>query len=215
MRKYYLTNDDNKAGECSDTMTQKMDEMPLMMSSPDRIPKGIEVDENRIYFYCPVGDYEALEVNRLLRKLDVEMKYLSDRLGCRNVPIHLHVHSPGGSIFAGLSIVDSIRSCKTEVHTYIDGSAASAATLISTSGKKRFMSKNSFMLLHQPQLEWSGKLDEFKDEIENQSNLYEKLTEIYLENSKMNREELDDLLGHELWLDAEKCLELGLIDKIV
>ena len=187
------------------------------ISSPvaDRTPRGIEVDENRIYFYCPVGDYEALELNRLLRRLDIEMKYLSNRLACRSVPIHLHVHSPGGSIFAGLSIVDSIRSCKTEVHTYVDGSAASAATLITTSGKRRSMSKNSFMLLHQPQLEWSGKLNEFKDEILNQDNLYEKLATIYLENSKMNREELDELLKHELWLDASRCLELGLIDKIV
>tara|TARA_B100000131_G_scaffold294535_1_gene310726 strand:+ start:4666 stop:5325 length:660 start_codon:yes stop_codon:yes gene_type:complete len=182
---------------------------------PDRTPKGIEVDENRIYFYCPVGDYEALEINRLIRRLDVEMKYLSDRLACKSVPIHLHIHSPGGSIFAGLSIVDSIKNCKSEVYTYIDGSAASAATLISTSGKKRFMTKNSFMLLHQPQLEWSGKLDEFRDEIENQKSLYEKLTNVYLENSSMEKEDLDDLLTHELWLDADKCLELGLIDKII
>ena len=183
--------------------------------SGDRVPKGIEIEENRIYFYCPVGNYEALEINRLLRRLDVEMKYLSNRLECKAVPIHLHVHSPGGSIFAGLSIVDSIKACKSEVYTYVDGSAASAATLISSSGKKRFMSKNSFMLLHQPQLEWSGKLDEFHDEIENQKNLYEKLTMIYLENSKMSQEELDDLLKHELWLSADRCLELGLIDKII
>tara|TARA_Y100000310_G_scaffold224847_1_gene226727 strand:- start:48 stop:302 length:255 start_codon:yes stop_codon:yes gene_type:complete len=82
-------------------------------------------------------------------------------------------------------------------------------------GKKRFMSKNSFMLLHQPQLEWSGKLDDFRDEVHNQDSLYEALTSIYLENSKMDKEELDELLQHELWLDASKCLELGLIDKII
>ena len=41
--------------------------------SGDRIPRGIEVEENRIYFYCPIGGSEALELNRLLRRLDVEM----------------------------------------------------------------------------------------------------------------------------------------------
>ena len=214
MRKYLLTSEENSMIEPdqSNIMTEMSD---ISLPPGDRVPKGIEVDENRIYFYCPVGNYEALEINRLLRRLDVEMKYLSDRLGCRPVPIHLHIQSPGGSVFAGLSIADSIKSCKTEVYTYVEGNAASAATLISTSGKKRFMTKNSFMLVHQPQLEWSGKLDEFRDEIENQNCLYEKLTNLYVENTKIELEDLDELLKHELWLDAERCLALGLVDKII
>jgi len=183
--------------------------------SPDRIPRGIEVEENRIFFYCPVGSQEALEMNRLIRRLDIEMQYLSQRLDCRPVPIHLHIHSPGGSIFAGLTIADTIKSCKTAIYTYVDGSAASAATLISICGKKRYISKNSFMLVHQPQLEWAGKLDDFMDEVENQKRMYEKIRNIYLEHTDMKAEQLDDLLKHELWLDAEKCKEIGLIDHIV
>ena len=154
-------------------------------------------------------------MNRLLRRLDVEMEYLSKRLDCQSVPIHLHIHSPGGSIFAGLSIADTIRSCKTDVYTYVDGSAASAATLISVCGKKRYISKNSFMLVHQPQLEWAGKYDDFMDEVENQQKMYEKIRGVYLEETKMNKKKLDDLLNHELWLDAEKCVELGLVDTIL
>lgn len=212
-KKYLLV---EESGGAHDNIQSYEDhsEREMLTARPDKHPLGIEVEENRIYFYCPVGDHEALELNRILRRLDIEMKYLSDRLECSSVPIHLHIHSPGGSIFAGMSIVDSIRSCKTKVYTYVDGSAASAGTLISSSGTKRFMGKNSFMLLHQPQLDWSGKLDEFHDEIENQKNIYEKLSAIYLKNSSMSQEELDDLLKHELWLPAEKCLELGLIDKI-
>ena len=212
-RKYILIADDAQAD--SELTPSAAQIESGTQQSQDRTPRGVEVDENRIYFYCPIGDAEALELNRLLRRLDVEMKYLSSRLECRSIPIHLHVHSPGGSIFAGLSIADSMKNCKTEVHTYVDGSVASAATLVTMTGKKRFMSKNSFMLLHQPQLEWSGKLDDFRDEVHNQDSLYEALTSIYLENSKMDKEELDELLQHELWLDASKCLELGLIDKII
>ena len=185
--------------------------------SMERTPRGIESEENRIYFYCPVGDYEALELNRLLRRLDVEMVYLSERLGSPKIPIHLHVSSPGGSVFAGLSIVDTMRSCKSDIYTYIDGSAASAATLISSSGKKgkRFIGKNAFMLIHQPHLDWSGKLDDFHDEILNQEHINEKLNEIYLHNTKLKSEELLNLLNHELWLPSEKCLEIGLVDKII
>ena len=131
------------------------------------------------------------------------------------MPIHLHVHSPGGSLFAGLSIYDTIKSCKSAVYTYVDGSAASAATLLVAAGKKRFMSKNSFMLIHQQQLEWAGKLDEFMDEIENQKELTETVVKIYLEETNMSEDQLKDILSHELWLNSEKCLELGLIDSIL
>ena len=183
--------------------------------SADRIPRGIEIEANRLCFYCPVGEYEALELNRLLRRLDVARQHLSTRLDCRTVPIHLHVHSPGGSLFAGLSIYDTIKSCKSAVYTYVDGSAASAATLLVAAGKKRFMSKNSFMLIHQQQLEWAGKLDEFMDEIENQKELTETVVKIYLEETNMSEDQLKDILSHELWLNSEKCLELGLIDSIL
>lgn len=179
--------------------------------------KSIEVEENRIYFYCPIGDREALELNRLIRRLDVDMQYLSSRLGSSEVPIHLHIHSPGGCIFAGLSIVDTMRRCKTPIYTYVEGSAASAATFIAISGAKnhRYIGKNSFMLVHQPQIEWYGKLDEFHDEIKNQKELYDKILQIYLENTKFKKKELEELLQHELWLNADTCLEKGLVDHII
>jgi ATP-dependent Clp endopeptidase proteolytic subunit ClpP len=217
MKKYLLVDPSKEESDSSPTTTENFMETLASQEnlSPDRIPRGIEVEENRIFFYCPVGSQEALEMNRLLRRLDVEMEYLSRRLDCQSVPIHLHIHSPGGSIFAGLSIADTIRSCKTDVYTYVDGSAASAATLISVCGKKRYISKNSFMLVHQPQLEWAGKYDDFMDEVENQQKMYEKIRGVYLEKTKMNKKKLDELLDHELWLDAEKCVKLGLVDTIL
>jgi len=209
MKKAYRLNDDAARDSCE---TIAHTEFPV---SSDRIPRGIEIEENSIFFYCPVGEYEALELNRLIRRLDVEMHHLSHRLGCRAIPIHLHIHSPGGSLFAGLSIYDTIKSCKSTVHTYVDGSAASAATLLVVAGKKRFMSKNSFMLVHQQQLEWAGKLDDFMDEVENQKELTETLTKIYLDETDISEEQLKDIMSHELWLNSKKCLELGLIDSIL
>ena len=85
---------------------------------------------------------------------------------------------------------------------------------MAVAGKKRFIGENSFMLIHQQQLEWAGKLDDFMDEIENQKILSEKIRRIYLENTKMEEEFLDDLLTRELWLESSKCIELGLADQI-
>ena len=209
MRKKYRLNEETNIAPAKNEY-----DMSSMMSPTDRIPRGIEIEENRIFFYCPIGDYEALELNRTIRRLDIEMQDLSQRLSCEPVPIHLHIHSPGGSLFGGLSVYDTIKSCTSNVHTYIDGSAASAATLISLAGSKKIMSKNSFMLIHQQHIDWAGKLDDFIDEIENQKSVTQKIKKIYLAHTNMDEETLNDLLEHELWLDAEKCLELGLVDLI-
>ena len=177
---------------------------------------GIEFDENRIYFYTEVGESQALELNKIIRHLDIEMQYLQMRLGLQDIPaIKLHLHSPGGSFFSALSIVDTIKSCKSPVYTYVDGFAASAATLISSVGKKRFATKNSFMLIHQQRMAWEGKHADFIDEIENQKHVTETIKKIYLDHTKMKDKELQSILKRELHMPAEECLRLGLIDEII
>jgi ATP-dependent protease ClpP protease subunit len=132
------------------------------------------------------------------------------------VPIELHIHSGGGDLFAGLAAVDVIQSLKSPIHTYVEGQAASAATLMSLVGDKRFMYKNSFMLIHQiSSLMVHGTHEQFKDEFENQQKLMDKIRQLYIDKSDMSPEVVDEILIRDLWLDAEKCLEYGLVDKIV
>ena len=184
--------------------------------NPFQKDSGIEVDENKIYFYTDVGEKEALELNKIIRHLDIEMEFIARRLGLAEPPpIKLHIHSPGGSFFSALSIVDTIKSCKSPVHTYIDGFAASAATLISVVGKKRFATQHSFMLIHQQRMMWEGKHADFIDEIENQKHVTETIQKIYLDHTKMKEKELQSILKRELHMPASECLKLGLIDEII
>lgn len=183
--------------------------------SPD---KGVAVDENKIYFYAPVTESTVLDLNKLLRSLDIEMQCLAIRFGAspEAFPIELHIHSGGGDLFSGLAAVDTIRTIKTPVNTYVDGSAASAATLMSLAGDKRFIYKNSFMLIHQlSSMLLEGTHEEFKDEFENQQRLMNRIKTLYREKARMSEETLEDLLKHDLWLDAEKCLEYGLVDQVL
>ena len=101
---------------------------------PEPPSKGVEVDENRVYFYAPVTDSTVLELIKILRALDIEMQVLALRLKISKVPIELHIDSGGGDLFAGLAAVDVIQSLKSPIHTYVEGSAASAATLMSLAG---------------------------------------------------------------------------------
>lgn len=177
---------------------------------------GVDQDENKIYFYTQIGDKEVLELNKLVKRLDKEMQVIGLTFNIPPPPIELHIQSDGGSAFAGMAAYDCIRSCKTPIYTYVDGCAASAATLLFLAGKKRFLYKNSFMLIHQVSASvMGGKFEEFKDELKNQEKLMHTIKKIYLETGKLSEEELTELMKHDLWLDSETVIQNGFADEII
>ena len=207
-----------KKGEAAEKEQEMQKQLVVLGGDPhchDVGGSGVEVEENKIFFYCNVGSKEVLELNRAIMRLDSDMQIVGLKLGIQPPPIELHIHSDGGSAFSGMAGMDAILRSKTPIHTYIDGSAASAATLLSVSGTKRFISKNSFILIHQLSTFVAGKYEEFKDEIRNQELLMKTIRETYKERSKMTDEQIEDLLKHDLWLDAKTALEYGLVDEIV
>ena len=175
---------------------------------------AVVTDDNCIMFYGEVSEDNAKVLNKTLRSMDKDLQVVRVKYGVQ-VPIKLYINSYGGSIFAGFSTVDTIKSLRTPVHTYIDGSAASAATLISVVGDKRFIHQNSFMLIHQLSSMMWGKFEEFKDEMENLELLMTRIKEIYKEHCTIPKKELNEILKHDLWLDSAKCVKWGLVDQIV
>ena len=175
---------------------------------------AVDSHDNCIMFYGEVSEDNAKTLNKALRSMDKDLQVVKVKYGVE-VPIKLYISSYGGSIFAGFSTVDTIKSLRTPVHTYIDGSAASAATLISVVADKRFIHQNSFMLIHQLSSMMWGKFEEFKDEMENLELLMARIKEIYKEHCTIPKKELDEILKHDLWLDSAKCVKWGLVDEIV
>lgn len=106
-------------------------------------------DALELYFSTDVNIDSATELITKLKEKERISLGISAQYGTPNIPIKLHIHSFGGLITAGFAISDIIRTLRVPVHTYILGSAASAATLISCIGTKRFIYKNSRILVHQ------------------------------------------------------------------
>ena len=178
---------------------------------------GVEVENNKIYFYCPVSDEKVLALHKVLQKVDTELQILAINLGLETTfPIELHINSPGGDLFSGFAAYDYIRRCKNPVHTYVDGVAASAASIMSCAGKKRFITENSWILIHQlSQGGMYGTHENYKDTIINQSKMMEKILNIYKKHTNIDEKKLKSILKRDLFLPAEKCLEFGLVDKII
>lgn len=131
--------------------------------------------------------------------------------------INLYIQSPGGSLLPTLAIVDEIKNLEIPVYTYIRGYAASAATLLSVSGSQRFMYKNSLAMIHGIKLneQEPGTLLEVKDLNENVNTFMSIIKNIYLENTNINEETLENYFYHDLWMNSTQALEYGLVDIII
>jgi ATP-dependent Clp endopeptidase proteolytic subunit ClpP len=177
--------------------------------------KHISVYENKIYYYSGVNRETVVELNHKLSELEAKHLTVSNVLEIDPPPIRLFINSGGGSIIAGIASMDTISRCNVPVYTFVDGFCASAATFLSVVGKKRFMSKNSYMLIHQLSSQLWGKYSEIEDEKKNLDLMMKTIRTVYTEHTKVPTEELDEILKHDLLWDAKKCLEYGLVDEII
>jgi ATP-dependent protease ClpP protease subunit len=184
---------------------------PMMNKDGSGDPQG-----NKIYFYSDVTKDSVLNLNRQIDDLSKQMKMVQYSYRMKAPPaIEIHISSDGGEIFPAMSSVDKIAENEVPIHTYCEGIVASAATLISVVGKKRFMSKNACMLIHQITSGLWGSYMEFKDEVQNLDLIMGIIKKIYLKNTHFDDKTLENLLKHDLYLSADDCLKHGLIDVIL
>ena len=129
-------------------------------------------------------------------------------------PIYLHINSLGGDLQEGMAAVDCIRNSKIPIYTIIEGSAASAATFLSVVGKKRFITENSVLLIHQLSAGSWGKMNELEDDYENNKFFMEKIYSLYSKYTSITRKKLEKIMKRDIWWNAEKAIQYGFVDQI-
>ena len=169
---------------------------------------------NHIYFHSEVDRGSVFEMIEFLRKCELENIINAHKLCIDEIPIYLHINSFGGSVFDAMTAIDAIQACKVPVYTIIEGATASAGTLISVVGKKRYMRPNAYMLIHQLSAGSWGKMAELEDDFENNKVLMDKIMTIYKNHASIPKKQLGEILKHDLWWDIEKCKSYGLVDEI-
>lgn len=179
-------------------------------------PASIRVLDNNIYFYGPITSESCRELDDALISLDKNSKIFSTNFGISPPPINLHIQSEGGSLMNTFYVMDLISSLKTPVYTYVDGYVASAGSLISVMGKKRYMTKNSFIMIHQLSSSLGeGKFNDLDDNMENLNKFMDTIRKVYFDKTKIPVSELNNILEHDLWMNSKECLEYGLVDEIL
>lgn len=189
---------------------------PPAVHDDDDSSGDVTSSNGHINFYQDVSDASILKLVTQLRRIDIEQQCLGLKLGLESpLPIHLHIHSYGGSVISCMAGVDAITRTTSPVYTYIEGGAASAATLLSIMGTKRFIGANSFMLIHQLSSAHWGNFEQLKDDMANNEQFMKRIKGLYLSRTKMKEKDLTEILKKDLWFDAKKALKLGLVDKVL
>ena len=173
------------------------------------------VKDNHIYFYSDVTTRSCLS---LIEKLtELEKSLLTKQFKHKNHQeyIYLHINSNGGSVFAAFGVIDTIKNLRVPVVSIIEGSAASAATLISISCDYKLITPNSYMLIHELSSAFWGKFTDFENEIDNLENLMRRIRHLYKKFTNLTSKDLDKVLRDDIWWDSDICLEYGLVDEVL
>jgi ATP-dependent Clp protease, protease subunit len=131
--------------------------------------------------------------------------------------ISIYINSPGGSVYSGLAIYDTMRFVKPDIHTMCVGVAMSMGSLLLAGGTKgkRAALPNSRILIHQPSAGFEGQSTDIEIHAREILNVRGRLDEIYAENTGLSKEQVREDMERDRFFTAEQALEYGLIDRVL
>ncbi len=190
--------------------------MPLIPTVIERTARGERefdiysrlLNERIIFLGSPIDDTVANLVVAQLLHLES-----SDP----DKDISLYINSPGGSIYAGLAIYDTMRFIKPDVQTICVGIAMSMGSLLLTAGAKgkRFALPNSRILIHQPSAGFEGQSTDIEIHAREILATRARIDEIYSEHTGQSIERVHADMERDRFFTAEQALDYGLIDRVI
>ena len=128
--------------------------------------------------------------------------------------IDVFINSPGGSVFDGVAIYNTLKSNKARIVVHIDGLAASIASIIAMSGDEVHMAANAFMMIHNPWSLMSGFAEDYRKEADRLDLIAGTLRDTYAAKSaeKATVDQITTWMSEETWFTASDALEAGLVD---
>ena len=132
----------------------------------------------------------------------------------KNTPINLRINSLGGDVFNGMAIYNVIKKREAKTTVYIEGIAASIATIIALGADEVVMSENSLFMIHNA---WGGTMGDAKDmrkSAETLEKISTELTEIYMKKTGLSYDVVSNMMDEKTWLNSEEAYELGFVDTI-
>jgi ATP-dependent Clp endopeptidase proteolytic subunit ClpP len=156
-----------------------------------------------VYIFDEIGTYGI-----------TAQEFITDIKDLKDTPINLRINSLGGDVFDGMAMYNVIKRREAKTTVYIEGIAASIATIISLGADEVVMAENSLFMIHNA---WGGTMGEAKDmrkTAETLEKITGELTDIYRKKTGLSYDALAEMMDEETWLNANEALEMGFIDTI-
>ncbi len=131
--------------------------------------------------------------------------------------ISIYINCPGGSIYSGLAIYDTMQFIKPQVQTICIGIAMSMGSLLLMAGEngKRFSLPNSRILIHQPSAGFEGQSTDIEIHAREIINVRGRIDEIYARHTGQPVEQVHTDMEHDRFFKADEAVEYGLIDRVI
>ncbi len=190
--------------------------MPLIPMVIERTARGERefdiysrlLNERIIFLGSPVDDQIANLVVAQLLHLESQDP---------DKDISIYINSPGGSIYAGLAIYDTMQFIKPDVATMCVGIAMSMGSLLLTGGArgKRMALPNSRILIHQPSAGFEGQSTDIEIHAREILRTRKRIDEIYAHHTGQSEERVHADMERDRFLTAQQSVEYGLIDRVI
>ena len=134
-----------------------------------------------------------------------------------NADISMYINSPGGEVYAGLAIMNTMQYIKPNVSTIGMGVVASMASVLLAAGEKgkRFLLPDSTVIIHQPSAGTQGMITDMEISVREGQRLKKLITQKMAEFTGRKEKELFDAMERDNWMDADAAKKFGLIDGIL
>jgi ATP-dependent Clp protease protease subunit len=131
--------------------------------------------------------------------------------------ISVYINTPGGDVYSGLAIYDTMQFIKPQVQTICFGIAMSMGSLLLTGGAKgkRLALPNSRVLIHQPSAGFEGQSTDIEIHAREILNMRERIEEIYTHHTGQPRERIHEDIERDRFFKADEAVEYGLIDQVI
>lgn len=136
-------------------------------------------------------------------------KFLDQLDGTEN--INIHINSGGGSVFGGIAIYNMLRRNNAHKTVYVDGLAASIASVIMMAGDEIVMPKNATVMIHKPSASYfftTKNADDLRKDAESLDTCQEAIMQTYMTKAKVDKKEIEQKVNDETWLTGEEAAEL-------
>lgn len=187
--------------------------IPMVVEREGRAERAYDIYsrllKDRIIF---LGDEVSAELSNVVV---AQLLFLANE--DRKADVHLYINSPGGSVYSGMGIYDTMQFIPCDVATYVTGAAASMAAVLFAAGAagKRYVLPHSRVMIHQPLGGARGPASDIKIELDEMMRTQQQLYRVLARHTGKSLEQIEKDCDRNKWMDAEETVAYGLGDKVL